>query len=399
MTTITLLGSTGSIGTSTLDVVRRRPEQFSIFSLVAGRNVELLCSQILEFRPKLVVVADTESLDSVAKTLKLSGLHSREWPDLQSGPEARVEAAVASGAQFVMSAIVGVAGLEATYEAIRAGKTIGLANKEVLVASGKLVMQAARERKVELLPVDSEHNGAHQCFRTGERKEVMRLLLTASGGPFRDTPRDQLWEVTPAQALHHPTWKMGQRISIDSATMMNKGFEVIEACWLFDLTPSQVDVVVHPQSSVHAMVEYSDGSIIAQASATDMRMPIQYALTYPRREAAPVPRLDWTTARTWEFFPPDFQKFPLLRLSYEAFAAGGSASCTLNAADEVAVGAFLEGKIPFPAIAQTIEETLARQTVKEPETIGEVIEIDLASRETARQVLGCLPISRAGVRG
>ena len=382
-----------------MDVVRQRPDEFSIFSLVAGRNADLLSSQIWEFRPKLVVVADTEVAESVNERLRASNLPRREWPDVQYGPQARVQAAIAPETDFVMSAIVGVAGLAATFEAIRAGKRIGLANKEVLVASGKLVMEAANTRGVDLLPVDSEHNGAHQCFRAGRRDEVTRLLLTASGGPFRDMPADQLWTVTPDQALEHPTWKMGQRITIDSATMMNKGFEVIEACWLFNLAPSEVDVVVHPQSSVHAMVEYSDGSVVAQASATDMRMPIQYALTYPRRESAPVPRLDWTTPRTWSFYPPDPAKFPLLRLSYEALKAGGSATCTLNAADEIAVGAFLEGKIPFPAIAQTIEETLGRQPVRQPETIDEVIEIDEASRETARRVLGASRWTRSTVRG
>ncbi len=286
-----------------------------------------------------------------------------------------------------MSAIVGVAGLEATYAAVRSKKRVGLANKEVLVASGRLVMEAVRESGAELIPVDSEHNGAHQCFRAGARSEVTRLLLTASGGPFRDTPRDALWKVTPEEALHHPTWKMGRRITIDSATMMNKGLEVIEACWLFDLLPSQIEVVVHPQSSVHAMVEYNDGSVIAQISATDMRMPIQYAMTYPERQRAPVPRLDWTQLRTWQFSAPDLEKFPLLRLAYEAQKRGGSATCTLNAADEIAVEAFLDGRIPFPAIAATVEGTLARQTVREAATIKEVIEIDGASRETARQVV------------
>jgi 1-deoxy-D-xylulose-5-phosphate reductoisomerase len=266
-------------------------------------------------------------------------------------------------------------------------KRIGLANKEVLVASGRLVMEAVRASGAELLPVDSEHNGAHQCFRAGRRQEVTRLILTASGGPFRDTPKASLWNVSPEQALNHPTWKMGRRITIDSATLMNKGFEVIEACWLFDLPPSQVDVVIHPQSSVHAMVEYRDGSVIAQISATDMRMPIQYAITYPDRERAPVPRLDWTQPRTWTFGVPDFDKFRLLKLAYEAQAQGGSATCTLNAADEVAVEAFLEGRIPFPAIAETVEETLARQGSREPATIEEVIAIDLESRQHARRIV------------
>jgi 1-deoxy-D-xylulose-5-phosphate reductoisomerase len=286
-----------------------------------------------------------------------------------------------------MSAIVGVAGLEATYAAIRARKRIGLANKEVLVASGRLVMEAVREHGTELIPVDSEHNGAHQCFRAGSSSEVTRLILTASGGPFRDTPNEQLRKVTPEQALNHPTWKMGRRITIDSATLMNKGFEVIEACWLFHLPPEQVDVVVHPQSSIHAMVEYNDGSVIAQISATDMRMPIQYAMTYPERQKAPVPRLDWTQPRTWHFSPPDLNKFRLLRLAYQAQKQGGSATCTLNAADEIAVEAFLEGRIPFPAIAETVEETLLRHPSREPATIEEVIEIDLASRSLARQIV------------
>ncbi len=384
---ITVLGSTGSIGVNTLDVVRQQGDRFRVFALVAGRNLDVLCSQILEFRPQVVVVADGTTLDALKVRLAELALPPSAWPELAAGAQARVAAATASEVGFVMSAIVGVAGLEATYEAIRLNKRIGLANKEVLVASGKLVMDAVREHGTELLPVDSEHNGAHQCFRAGRRNEVTRLILTASGGPFRDTPKDSLWNVTPEQALNHPTWKMGRRITIDSATLMNKGFEVIEACWLFDLAPSEVDVVVHPQSSIHAMVEYSDGSVIAQVSATDMRMPIQYAMTYPDRERAPVPRLDWTQPRTWNFSAPDFDKFRLLRLAYQAQEQGGSATCTLNAADEVAVEAFLGGRIPFPAIAETVEETLSRQGSREAATIEEVIGIDLESRERAREIV------------
>ena len=234
--------------------------------------------------------------------------------------------------------------------------------------------------------MDSEHNGAHQCLRAGKRAEVSRLLLTASGGPFRETPMEILATVTPDQALNHPTWKMGKRITIDCATLMNKGFEVIEACWLFDFSPDEVDVVIHPQSSVHAMVEYTDGSVIAQISATDMRMPIQYALTYPAREAAPVPRLDWTEARSWTFFPPDHKKFPLLRLAYLAQKTGGSATCTLNAADEIAVEAFLQGRISFPAISVVIEETLERVPNRKPVSVEEVLDIDQESRAVARVV-------------
>lgn len=386
--TITVLGSTGSIGVSTLDVVRQHGEEYRIHALVAGRNLDVLCSQILEFRPKVVVVADSGTLEALKGRLQELGLPRKSWPELAEGAAGRVKAATASEVTFVMSAIVGVAGLEATYEAIRARKRIGLANKEVLVASGALVMRAAAEAGTELLPVDSEHNGAHQCFRAGRRSEVTRLLLTASGGPFRETPAAALWDVTPEQALNHPTWKMGRRITIDSATMMNKGFEVIEACWLFDLPPSQVDVVVHPQSSVHAMVEYNDGSVIAQISATDMRMPIQYALTYPAREGAPVPRMDMTQARTWQFLPPDLEKFKLLKLAYEAQEEGGSATCTLNAADEIAVEAFLNRSIPFPAIAETVEETLSRLGSRKAATIEEVIAIDGESRAVALQVVG-----------
>jgi 1-deoxy-D-xylulose-5-phosphate reductoisomerase len=381
VTLLTLLGSTGSIGTSTLDVVRRWPDRFGIYALVAGRNTELLAAQIAEFRPKVAIVADEQSLKDLKAKL------GSYVPELGFGSQARIDAARASEAGFVMSAIVGVEGMEATYEAVRLGKRVGLANKETLVASGKLVIDAMRASGSELLPVDSEHNGAHQCFRAGRRNEVAKLILTASGGPFRKTPAEALAKVTPEQALNHPTWKMGKRITIDCATLMNKGFEVIEACWLFDLPPKQVQVVVHPQSKVHAMVEYADGSVIAQVSATDMRMPIQYALTYPERADAPVPRLDWSESATWNFEAPDFQKFPALKLAYDAQEAGGSATCTLNAADEIAVEAFLAGKIPFPAIAATVAETLDQIPSREPQTIAEVLEIDRASREAARRVI------------
>ncbi len=385
VTQICLLGSTGSIGTSTLDVVRRRSEQFQIFALVAGRNTELLTQQILEFHPKLVAVADERALGELVERLDSAGLARSVWPQLAHGASARVAAATAAEVDFVMSAIVGVAGLEATYEAVRQRKRIGLANKEVLVASGKLVIEAARQKDAELIPVDSEHNGAHQCLRAGRKDEVTRLILTASGGPFRETPIEQLQQVSPEQALNHPTWKMGRRITIDSSTLMNKGFEVIEACWLFDLRPDEVEVVVHPQSTVHAMVEYNDGSVIAQVSATDMRMPIQYALTWPERGDAPVPRLDWTAQRRWEFFPPDFEKFPLLRLAYEAQKSGGSATCTLNAADEIAVEAFLTGYLSFPGISEVVSDTLDAVGSREAKTVGDVLEIDRESRRVARQ--------------
>jgi 1-deoxy-D-xylulose-5-phosphate reductoisomerase len=368
-------------------VVGRHPEQYRVHALVAGHNVDLLAQQILRFRPKVAATATDADRESLIITLKNSALAPQDWPELCWGPEARVEVATERDVDFVMSAIVGVAGLEATYEAITHGKRVGLANKEVLVASGKLVIDAARKSGTELIPVDSEHNGAHQCLRAGRRSEVARLILTASGGPFRETPLEKLARVTPAEALKHPTWKMGQRITIDSATLMNKGFEVIEACWLFDFSADEVDVVIHPQSTVHAMVEYCDGSVIAQISATDMRMPIQYALTYPARESAPVPRLDWTEARSWSFSAPDFEKFPALRLAYQAMRQGGSATCTLNAADEIAVEAFLAGKIAFPAIPAIVEETLERVPAREAASVEEVLEIDELSRSVARQIV------------
>lgn len=383
MKTLTILGSTGSIGTNTLDVVRRNHHLYEVYALAAGRNVEFLASQILEFRPKVAVTAGP--IEELTGHLQNLGLPRNQWPEIGTGPAALVAVSTAREVDTVVSAIVGVAGLEATYEAAISGKRIGLANKEVLVSGGALMMQAVREHGAELLPIDSEHNGAHQCLRAGNRDQVSKLILTASGGPFRDTPREALANVTPEQALNHPTWRMGNRITIDSATLMNKGFEVIEACWLFDFAPSQVDVVIHPQSTVHAMIEYTDGSVLAQIAATDMRMPIQYALTYPERCEAPVPKIDWRQSRQWEFLPPDFAKFPLLKLAYNCLETGGSAMCTLNAADEIAVEAFLAGRIPFSAIAEVVEETLSRTPVRKPASIGEILAIDGESRVYARE--------------
>jgi 1-deoxy-D-xylulose-5-phosphate reductoisomerase len=393
MRRLAILGSTGSIGCSTLDVLRGRRDEFEVFALVAGRNAGLLAAQIVEFKPRLAVVATESVRESLIGRLGEMGMPVSAWPELRCDAQARIEAASAPEVDFVMSAIVGVAGLEATYAAAKLGKRIGLANKEVLVASGKLVTVAAREAGAELIPVDSEHNGVHQCLRAGERGDVTRIILTASGGPFRKTPKAELVAVTPEQALNHPTWKMGRRITIDSATMMNKGFEVIEACWLFGVGPAEVEVVIHPQSSVHAMVEFRDGSLMAQISATDMRMPIQYALTYPARASAPVPRLDWQTVRHWEFGPPDLEKFRLLALAYRAQETGGSATCTLNAADEVAVEAFLEERISFPGISEVVERTLEKVPVRQPGSVAEVLEIDEESRAVARGLVGSLGAS------
>jgi 1-deoxy-D-xylulose-5-phosphate reductoisomerase len=385
MKTLTVLGSTGSIGTNTLDVVRRNRHQYQVYGLVAGRNVDLLAAQILEFRPKVAVVGTSDGVSRLSSKLQESGAPRADWPELLSGDAAIVAVSVDRNVDTVISAIVGVAGLEATYQAIRHGKRVGLANKETLVSGGKLVMDAVRESGALLVPVDSEHNGAHQCLRAGNRKEVARLILTASGGPFRDTPREALDSVTPEQALNHPTWKMGKRITVDCATLMNKGFEVIEACWLFNFAPSEVDVVIHPQSKVHAMIEYNDGSVLAQISATDMRMPIQYALTYPDRCEAPVPRIDWSEARQWDFLPPDFQKFPLLKLAYQCQETGGSATCTLNAADEIAVEAFIEGRIAYPSIYEIVSETLSKMPGRNLLAVGDVLEMDRESRVLARQ--------------
>lgn len=385
---ISVLGSTGSIGVNTLDVVRRWEGRYGVHALVAGTNAKLLAAQIQEFRPRLAVVADEPTRAALTAELNALGLPPASWPQLEFGAAARVLAATAPEVEFVLSAIVGVAGLEATYEAIKLGKRIGLANKEVLVSGGELVMAATRAAGTELLPVDSEHNGAHQCLRSGKRAEAIKLILTASGGPFRKTPRAELASVTPAQALNHPTWKMGPRITIDSSTLMNKGFEVIEACWLFDFSADEVEVVVHPQSKVHAMVEFNDGSVITQVCATDMRMPIQYAMTYPERADAPVPKLRWDEPHTWQFEPPDWEKFPLLTLAYNAIRAGGSAGCTLNAADEIAVEAFLAGRIAYLDIEKIVAGTLERVPVSHPATIAELLEVDRRSREIATSLLG-----------
>jgi 1-deoxy-D-xylulose-5-phosphate reductoisomerase len=385
---LTILGSTGSIGTNTLDVVRQNREHFKVFALAAGRNVELLAEQIQEFCPEVAVLEDAAGMERLRALITESGISGKSRKtELLFGPDALVRIATAPEADTVMSSIVGVAGLEATYEAVCKSKRIGLANKEVLVSGGKLVMDAVKRHGTELIPVDSEHNGAHQCLRAGLRSEATKLILTASGGPFRNASKESLEWVTPADALKHPTWKMGNRITIDSATLMNKGFEVIEACWLFDFPTADVEVVVHPQSTVHAMVQYNDGSVVAQVCATDMRMPIQYALTWPDRWRAPVPVIDWSESRKWEFHAPDRDKFPLLDLAYRAQTDGGSATCVLNAADEIAVEAFLRGSISFTAIARVVEETLQKMPYREPSSIREILEVDKAARGVARDVI------------
>jgi 1-deoxy-D-xylulose-5-phosphate reductoisomerase len=379
MKRIAILGSTGSIGRSTLSVVESYPERFQIVSLAAGRNIEIACEQAMRWKPRLISVAKEDDADNLKKRLKSAGAQETE---VVYGPAGTVSVATHPEADFVVSAIVGVAGLEATYEAVKAGKTVGLANKECLVAAGELITAEARRRGKPLLPIDSEHNAIHQCLRGGRTEEVQRIWLTASGGPFLDTPKSQFASITVEQALNHPTWRMGRRITIDSATLMNKGFEVIEACRLFHLPPRQVSVIVHPQSTIHSMVEFIDGSILAQFSVADMRLPILYALTYPERVFSDM-RFPVMNLRNLEFRPPDMEKFPCLGLAYEAAGAGDAQPVALNAADEVAVAAFLEGYIRFDEIPRVIEQVLSETASKKLGSISEVLEADAAARRVA----------------
>src|SRR5512146_2137181 len=331
MKDLAILGSTGSIGRSTLSIVESYPERFRVLTLAAGKNLEAAFEQARRWRPRLMSMATEADAEQLQSRLRGDGLREIQ---VVCGALGTVQVATHPEVDFVVSAIVGVAGLEATYEAVKAGKTVGLANKECMVAAGELLTAEARRQGKPLLPIDSEHNAVHQCLRGGRMEEVETIWLTASGGPFLNTPRSQFASITVQQALNHPTWKMGRRITIDSATLMNKGFEVIEACRLFALPPQKVKVIVHPQSTIHSMVEFVDGSILAQFSVTDMRLPILYALTYPERIASSL-RFPVMDLRHLDFTPPDMEKFPCLRLAYEAARAGGAKSIALNAADEV----------------------------------------------------------------
>src|SRR6201981_436601 len=381
MKRIAILGSTGSIGRSTLSVVESFPDRFQVVTLAAGRNVDLAFEQAQRWRPRLISVAAESHAENLKLRLKSAGVTGTE---LVHGAAGTVQVATHPDADFVVSAIVGVAGLEATYEAVRAGKIVGLANKECLVAAGELMTAEASRQGKPLLPIDSEHNAVHQCLRGGRMEEVEHIWLTASGGPFLNTPKSEFSSITVAQALQHPTWKMGQRITVDSATLMNKGFEVIEACRLFNLPPSKIQGIVHPQSTIHSMVEFVDGSILAQFSVTDMRLPILYALTYPERIQSDM-RFAVSDLRHLDFSPPDLKKFPGLRLAYEAVEAGGAKTVALNAADEVAVAAFLEGKIGFDQICRVIEDVLAETNSGKLESIGKVLEADAEARRYAQQ--------------
>jgi len=385
MKRIAILGSTGSIGRSTLSVADSYPERFQIVTLAAGSNVDAAFEQACQWMPRVISIATESDAAALRARLKNAGHGDVE---VVHGPAGTVRVATHAEVDFVVSAIVGVAGLEATYEAVRAGKALGLANKECLVAAGELITAEARKRNVALLPIDSEHNAVHQCMRGGRREEVERIWLTASGGPFRNTPPSEFASITVEQALNHPTWKMGKRITIDSATLMNKGFEVIEACRLFHMPASKVEVIVHPQSTIHSMVEFVDGSILAQFSVTDMRLPILYALTYPERIQSDM-RFAVSDLRHLDFSPPDLKKFPCLRLAYEAAEAGGAKTVALNAADEIAVAAFLEGKIRFDQIPRVIEDTLTETSCGALESIKKVLDADADARRTAQlKVLG-----------
>ena len=381
MRRIAILGSTGSIGRSTLNVVESYPDRFQVVALAAGSNVESALEQALRWKPRVLSLARETDADAVRRQLKSNGITEVE---VVHGPAGTVRVSTHPDVDFVVSAIVGVAGLEATYEAVKAGKTLGLANKECLVAAGELITAEARKQGKPLLPIDSEHNAVHQCMRGGRMEEVQRIWLTASGGPFLKTPQSKFASITVQEALNHPTWKMGRRITIDSATLMNKGFEVIEACRLFHVPPSQVEVIVHPQSTIHSMVEFVDGSILAQFSVTDMRLPILYALTYPERIPSDL-RFPVMNLRQLDFYPPDMRKFRCLGLAYEAAEAGGAKPVALNAADEVAVAAFLEGQIRFDDIPRVIEDVLSATKTGRMESISQVLETDLEARRAARE--------------
>ena len=377
MKSLSIIGSTGSIGVNTLDVVAAHPDRFRVRALGAGGNVELLAEQIERFRPQLVAVRD----GAAAKRLRDRTGGACE---IVTGVEGQISVATLDDVEMLVSALVGAVGLRPTYEALRAGRDVALANKETLVVAGQAMTAAAQASGARLLPVDSEHNAIHQCLRGEREQEWKRLWLTASGGPFRGWDAARLSDVTAEQALKHPTWKMGRKITIDSATLMNKGLEVIEARWLFEAPPERIRVVVHPQSVVHSMVEFVDGSFKAQLGVTDMRHPIQYALTWPDRWPGSLPDFDPVAAGPLEFEQPDTEGFPCLRLAYAALEAGGVATTVLNAANEVAVEAFLAGRCGFMQIAAVIEATLETLAHESGETIEALLAIDAQARERAR---------------
>ncbi len=379
MKKIAILGSTGSIGTQALDVVKNLPEEFSVEVLAANSNVKLFAQQIEEFRPKLAVLADETAYKK---------LSARKFPgtELAGGRQAFIDAADFDGVETVLTAMSGFAGLEPTIKAIKGGKNIALANKETLVVAGELVTNLAKFHGVKILPVDSEHGAFFQCLQGEDRRSIEKLILTASGGPFRGKRRGDLMRVTPDEVLAHPTWNMGKKITVDSATLVNKGLEVIEAKFLYGVNYDQIQVVVHPQSIVHSMVEFCDGSVIAQLASTDMRLPIQYALTYPRRLPSPVKPLNFWELRSLNFYKPDVDTFRGLSFAYFAGAVGGTLPCVFNAANEVAVAAFLEGRIKFLQIYDVIQEIMSRRKVL-PATFDNLLAEDNAARIMAEELI------------
>jgi 1-deoxy-D-xylulose-5-phosphate reductoisomerase len=394
MKNISILGSTGSIGKNVLDVVRSYPGRFRVVGLAAGKNIELLHAQAEAFQPLLISVADQNSAQELCRQM------SDKWQKrIVYGSEGVEKIATIASADLVVSAIVGAAGLPPTMAAIEAGKDIALANKETLVIAGEIIMAAVSAHKVNLLPIDSEHNAIFQSLSAGRKHDVKKIILTASGGPFRDYDENRFWEVTPEQALSHPNWQMGKKISIDSATLMNKGLEVIEAKWLFGLDLQKIEVLIHPQSIVHSMVEYIDGSIISQMGIPDMRIPIAYALTYPERIKLDLPFLDLTRYKNIQFFPPDFQRFPSLKLAYYACKIGGTMPAVLNAANEIAVDAFLNRRIRYPEIALTVAETLNRIPAKHSVVLEDILNADLHARIQAESVVEALAFGYAQKRG
>ncbi|BDV43516.1 1-deoxy-D-xylulose 5-phosphate reductoisomerase [Geotalea uraniireducens] len=379
---LTILGSTGSIGVSTLEIVAAHRDRFQVVALTAGNNLDLLCRQVALFQPRIVSVLT----DDLAQ--KLERMLEGPKPEIHYGVEGMIAAATAAETEMVVAAIVGAAGLVPTVAAIRAGKDIALANKETLVTAGRLVVELVKQHGVELYPVDSEHSAVFQSLEGQSRKDVKRIILTASGGPFLNRPLEELAHVSVADALNHPNWSMGQKITIDSATMMNKGLEVIEARWLFDVPAEQIAVNIHPQSIIHSMVEYADGCVMAQLGVPDMKAPIAYALTYPERVATGVKPLDLTALSGLTFHQPDYRRFPALQLAYRALAAGESMPAVMNAANEVAVEAFLKGKIGFTEISSYIEKTMDAHEPRAFTTIEDVLSVDLWARAKGREVMG-----------
>ncbi len=384
MRRIAIIGSTGSIGRNTVSVAEHLSDRLRVFALAAASSIDRLVSQTAAVHPEVVGIADAARVDEFQKKCRDLGI---SVPSVVTGPEGLRQIVSAVEVDAVVSGIVGAAGLWPTYSAVLSGKIVALANKEAMVLAGELLKEAARASGACIIPVDSEHSAVDQCLRAGRHSEVRRLILTASGGPFRETPVQRFPEITPEEALRHPTWQMGRRITIDSATLMNKGLEVIEARWLFDMPAAKVDIMIHPQSIVHSMVEFVDGSTVAQLGTADMRQPIQYALTYPERLPSQVPGLDWTAISRLDFSPPDPQKFPCISLAYSSLEMGGTAPAVLNAADEVAVGAFLERKIPFTDIPRIIDATLQAHDLQRADSIDAIMAADAWAREYARNVM------------